>query len=82
MTTQRLLQILWPAFLAAAVLEMMTFAVIDPGDLHWFGGPSIAWPRQAIYTVTFFIFWAAVSAAIALSQWLGRGLANIDRDTS
>ena len=77
---QRALQVLWPAFLMAAVLEMMTFAVVDPGDLHWFGGPSIDWPRQAVYTITFFIFWAAVSAAAAVSLWLARTAGDVNRD--
>ena len=41
----RALQILWPAFLMAGVLEMLVFAVVDPAELHWFGGPAIGWPR-------------------------------------
>jgi len=36
--------ILWPAFLVAGVLETLTFAVVDPADLRWFGGPQIDWP--------------------------------------
>jgi hypothetical protein len=31
---QLVLQILWPAFMTAGVLETMVFAVIDPADLH------------------------------------------------
>jgi membrane protein DedA with SNARE-associated domain len=78
--TQRALQILWPAFLVAGLLEILVFAVVDPGDLHWFGGPALAWPSQAVYTLAFFVFWAAVSAAAALSVWLGRPAADINRD--
>lgn len=48
--------IAWPAFLLAAVLEMLVFAMVDPGDLHWFGQP-LDWSRQAVYTVAFFVFW-------------------------
>ena len=36
---RRTLRILWPAFLVAGVLEMMVFAVVDPADMRWFGGP-------------------------------------------
>jgi hypothetical protein len=64
------LQILWPAFLMAGVLEMLVFAVIDPADLRWFGGPAVAWSPQAVYTVTFMIFWGAVSIAGALTSLL------------
>ncbi|CAN5154350.1 hypothetical protein BH11PSE9_BH11PSE9_28970 [soil metagenome] len=67
---QRCLRILWPAFLAAGVLEMLVFAVIDPADLRWFGGPQIAWSAQAVYTVTFLIFWGAVSTAGAMTELL------------
>ena len=32
-----LMWVLWPAFLAAGVLEMLVFAVIDPEDMRWMG---------------------------------------------
>jgi hypothetical protein len=64
------LQILWPAFLAAGVLDALTFAVVDPADLRWFGGPLIGWPPLTIYSVTFLIFWAAISAAGAMTALL------------
>ena len=67
---QRVLQILWPAFLAAGVFEMLVFAVVDPAELRWFGGPAIGWSAQAIYTVTFLIFWGAISTAGAMSALL------------
>ena len=67
---QRALRILWPAFMAAGVLEMLVFAVVDPANLHWFGGAPIAWSARAVYTVTFLIFWAAISAASAMTALL------------
>lgn len=75
---QRALQILWPAFLMAGVLEMLLFAVVDPGDLQWFGGPPIDWPRQAIYTVTFLIFWGVMSISGALTALLTRSDADLN----
>lgn len=66
----RALTIVWPAFLMAGVLEMLVFAVIDPGDLHWFGGPAITWSTNAVYTVTFLIFWGVVSTAGAMTALL------------
>ena len=62
--------ILWPAFLIAGVLEVLVFAVVDPGELHWFGGPAIGWPIQAVYTVTFLIFWGVISTSGALTALL------------
>jgi hypothetical protein len=69
---QRVLTIVWPAFLVAGVLEMLVFAVVDPADLRWFGGPALGWSSNAVYTVTFMIFWAAIATAGALTALLER----------
>ncbi len=61
--------IAWPAFLLAAVLEMVVFAMVDPGDLHWFGQP-LDWSRQAVYTVAFFVFWGVTAVSSALTALL------------
>lgn len=66
------LRVLWPAFLMAGVAEMLVFAVVDPMELRWFGGESIGLGRQAVYTVTFLIFWALISSAAAITVLLGR----------
>ena len=66
----RVLQIVWPAFMVAGVLEMLVFAVIDPADLRWFGGSPIGASSQAIYTITFRMFWVAVSTSGAVSALL------------
>jgi hypothetical protein len=70
MTTARILQILWPAFLMAGVMEMLIFAVVDPTELQWFGGAPIGWSRQAIYTVTFVLCWGVTAASSALTALL------------
>lgn len=62
--------ILWPSFLMAGVLEMLVFAVVDPAELHWFGGAAIGGPMQAVYTVTFLLFWGVISTAGALTALL------------
>ena len=67
---RRAIIVLWPAFLMAGVAEMLVFAVVDPQSLSWFGGEPIAWSRQAIYSVTFFIFWGVISVATAMTQLL------------
>lgn len=66
----RALLILWPAFLMAGVLEMLTFAVVDPDGLHWFGGEAIGWGRSAVYSVTFLIYWAVISTSAAITALL------------
>ena len=66
------LQILWPAFLMAGVLEVLVFALIDPSELHWPGGAPIDASRQAVYTLAFLAFWAVVAAAGAITALLLR----------
>lgn len=66
---KRLMWIAWPAFLVAAVLEMIVFALVDPSDLHWFGSP-LALSREAVYTLAFFVFWGLMVASSALTTLL------------
>lgn len=67
---ERVLLILWPAFLMAGVLEMLVFVVVDPSSLHWFGVEPIGWPRSAVYSVTFFIFWGVIATSGAITALL------------
>ena len=65
-----MMAILWPAFLMAGVLEMLVFALIDPHDLHWFGGAPVDLSASTVYSLAFFVFWAVISTAGALTQLL------------
>jgi len=42
--------IVWPAFLAAAVAELVFFSLFDPFDLHFFGAP-LEMSRESIYAM-------------------------------
>lgn len=64
------LQILWPAFVAAGVTELLVFAHVDPADVHTFAGTPVELSRQAVYTLSFFAFWAVIAAAGAVTCWL------------
>lgn len=57
----RALSVLWPSFVTAAVLEMLVFAVIDPQMLQAVNGGPLHLSSQAIYSLTFFVFWGVVS---------------------
>ena len=67
---QMALSVLWPAFFTAGVLDAMVFAVLDPRDLRWFGGTHFGWSPVAVHSVTFLIFWAAITAATATTALL------------
>ena len=67
---QTQLAIVWPAFLAAGVLEALVFSVLDPHELHWFGGAALGWSVQSVYSVSFLIFWAVISTSAAMTALL------------
>ena len=75
---QRVLWVLWPAFLVAAVAELIVFAVIDPADLYLFGVP-VEMGRMPIYTIGLFFFWAVAASASALTVFLQRSPVELNR---
>ena len=78
MLSQRLMWIVWPAFLVAGVLEMLVFAVVDPSDLTWLGHP-LSLSSQGVYTVAFFAFWACAMVSSALTTLLARSPFEVNR---
>lgn len=60
----------WSSFLSAGVMELLVFAVVDPGDLRWFGAAPIELSAQAIYTLSFLIFWGVIALASSLALLL------------
>lgn len=77
MRNLKLMRVAWPAFLAACVLELVVFAVVDPHDLHWAGQP-VTLSRQSIYTVSFFVFWAISIGSNALTSLLAMTPAEVN----
>lgn len=67
---ERALLVLWPSFVMAGVLEALVFVVVDPLSLQWFGGEPLGWSANAVYSVTFFIFWAVITAAGLITEIL------------
>lgn len=78
MLRQRLMWIVWPAFLMAGVLEVLVFAMVDPQDVHWFGTP-LEWSRQAIYTTAFFVFWVVTAFSGGLTALLAMSPYEVNR---
>jgi len=71
MLGRKLMCVAWPAFLAACLLQVVVFAIVDPLDLHWFG-QELVWSRQAVYAGGFFLFWGAALVASTLTALLMR----------
>lgn len=78
MLSQRLMWIVWPAFLVAGLLEILVFAMVDPQDLQWFGQP-VELSRQGVYTVAFFVFWGITMLASGLTSLLSMSPFEVNR---
>jgi hypothetical protein len=61
----------------AGVMELLVFAIVDPQDMRWFG-QSFEMSRQAIYTLSFFVFWLVISIAGALTVILSLTAAELN----
>lgn len=63
------MNILWPSFLMACLLEMVIFGYVDPKELYL--SDSFNNPRLTIHAISFFIFWiiCAFSSAISVAMY-------------
>ena len=81
---RRWASIVWPAFLVAAVLEMLVFAWVDPLSLHASSGVGLllslplSLSPTAIYSLAFLIFWACTSVGCALTVLLERSTGELN----
>ena len=71
----------WPAFLLAGVLEMLVFSLVDPDQLHGFGGGRLGLKASEVYTLAFFVFWIVIAAAGAITQLLSASAAEVNSRT-
>jgi hypothetical protein len=78
MLSQRLMWIIWPAFLMAGLLEVLVFGLVDPQDLQWFGHP-IELSRQGVYSVAFFVFWGVTMLSSGLTTLLAMSPFEVNR---
>ncbi len=69
--------IVWPAFLAACLLELLVFAFVDPHELHWLG-QALEFSRQGVYTLAFFAFWLVTLVASGLTALLSLSPAEVN----
>jgi hypothetical protein len=71
------LWILWPAFLVACVAELLFFSLFDPVDFQLFGPLGLS--RRAGYSIGFLLFWSIAAASSALTCFLQRSAAQVNR---
>lgn len=78
---RRVASIAWPAFLGAAVLEIVVFSFVDPTSLHLLPGEALALSERAIYSLAFFVFWAAMAATCALALALSSSAEEVNAES-
>jgi|GEM_PF-349964 len=65
------MQVLWPAFAAAALSSGLVFSAIDPRTLTLFDMPVME-QREGIYTAGFVLLWTLYTAACSVTWWITR----------
>ena len=53
---ERTIQILWPSFIVAGLMDILTFALFDPMEIMY-QGTALFDSRLGAYSSMFFIFW-------------------------
>lgn len=61
--------ILWPAFIAAGIAEVVFFTVIDPKQLYLFG-ESVELAALSTYSIGFFLFWALCAGSSLMTYFM------------
>lgn len=73
--------VLWPAFMATCVLEILVFAGFDPHDIHLFG-LTFESDRETIYSVAFLAFWAVTTVSGVITWILAQPTPPIDQTSA
>ena len=64
-----LMQVLWPAFVGAAITVGLLFSVIDPVQIEWVH-VQLEDSRPAAYTLAFLVFWILFSITCCMTWYL------------
>ncbi len=70
--------VLWPSFVVGGAAEVVFFTVISPQELYLFGETVDLGPL-ATYSVGFFLFWAVAAASSAVTLFLQKSAAEVNR---
>ena len=77
---QRIMWVLWPAFLVAAAATGVFFSLFDPQEF-WLFGEHLEISRLGAYTIGFFGFWGVGISSSSLSVFWARSPWEVNRCT-
>ena len=66
---KHIIWILWPAFIAAGIAEVVFFTVIDPQQLYLLGQP-MGLPAMATYSFGFLMFWLICAGSSLMTYFM------------
>lgn len=64
-----LMQVVWPAFIGAAMTVGLLFSLIDPVQIEWVS-VHLSDSRPAAYTLGFLVFWGLFSVTCSITWFL------------
>lgn len=66
---KHIIWVLWPAFIAAGIAEVVFFTVIDPQQLYLLGQPMVL-PAMATYSIGFLMFWLICAGSSLMTYFM------------
>lgn len=66
---KQVIWILWPAFIAAGIAEVVFFTVIDPKQLYLLGQP-VELSAMASYSIGFLLFWMICAGSSLMTYFM------------
>lgn len=66
---KHIIWILWPAFIAAGIAEIVFFTAIDPQQLYLLGRP-VALSALATYSIGFLMFWLLCAGSSLMTYFM------------
>ena len=79
--SQKIIAVLWPSFVLAAVATGLFFSTFDPYEIlapTWF--PELS--RMGAYSIGFLLFWLLTAASSLLTLYFTRPIDGQDSDTA
>ncbi len=66
---KHIIWVLWPAFIAAGIAEVVFFTIIDPQQLYLLGQP-VALAATATYSIGFLMFWLICAGSSLMTYFM------------